>query len=88
MVRLLRFFTKIRARSRRCSSFSANGHAPLACSVASALAAAHCRCQPFAGRNVPPIEGNIDFNRLVQITTPILIQRWRYENPLKSRGFR
>ena len=72
MVRLLRFFTKIRARSRRCSSFSANGHAPLACSIASALAAARCRYQPFAGMNAPTTEGNIVFNRLMQVESYIL----------------
>ena len=32
-----------------CSSFSAKGHARLACSVASALATAHSRYHPFAG---------------------------------------
>ena len=32
-----------------CSSFSAKGHARLACSVVNALATAHSRCHPFAG---------------------------------------
>ncbi len=31
---------------------SAKGHAPLTCSVASALTTVHCRCQPFAGKRV------------------------------------
>ena len=48
MYRLLRLFYKVRARSRRCSSFSAKSHARLACSVVYALATARCRYQLFA----------------------------------------
>ena len=47
--RLLRFFIeKIAARSCRCSSFSAKGHARLACSVVNILMTAHSCCLFFA----------------------------------------
>ena len=50
---LLRFsFAKKNIRPLPCSSFSAKSHARLTCSVASALATAHCRYQLFAG-NAP-----------------------------------
>ena len=68
------FCKNVRARSRRCSSFSAKSHACFGCSVASAPAAARCRNQPLAGRHTPPVEGNAVFNRLTQTER---IQTWR-----------
>ena len=55
LYRLLRFFTKIRAHLRRCSSFAQKVTLRLACSVTSALAMARCRYQPFAGSRVQPL---------------------------------
>ena len=46
--RLLRLFSKVRACSFRCSSFSAKSRVRVACSVASALITVRCRYQPFA----------------------------------------
>ncbi len=43
------FFKKSPARSFRCVSFSAKGHARLICSLVNALTTALCRYQPFAG---------------------------------------
>ena len=48
LYRLLRFFTKIRARSRCCSSFSAKDLAPFACSFVNALTTAPGRYYSFA----------------------------------------
>ena len=50
LYRLLRFFIKIRARSRRCSSLSQK--VTLTCSVVNALTTALCRYQLFASSRV------------------------------------
>ena len=47
--RLLRLFSKVRACSFRCSSFSAKGRVRVACSLAGALTTALAHYQPFAG---------------------------------------
>ena len=48
-----------------CSSFSAKGHARLACSAQSALATAHSRYHPFAGNK--NLRFSIETDRLSQI---------------------
>ena len=47
--RLLRLFSKVRACSFRCSSFSAKGRVRVACSLVNALTTALAHYQPFAG---------------------------------------
>ena len=47
--RLLRLFSKVKACSFRCSSFSAKGRVRVACSLAGALTTALAHYQPFAG---------------------------------------
>ena len=47
--RLLRLFSKVRAYSFRCSSFSAKGRVRVACSLVNALTTALAHYQPFAG---------------------------------------
>jgi len=46
---LLRLFSKVRACSFRCSSFSAKGRVRVACSLVNALTTALAHYQPFAG---------------------------------------
>mgnify|MGYP001661838143 CR=1 FL=1 len=66
---------KVRARSRRCSSFSAKSHACFGCSVASALTTPPLRYQLFAVRR--PLVGvslpqrNIDFNRPLHVSKEV-----------------
>ena len=47
LYRLLWFFSKIRVRSYRCSSFFVKRHAQLSCSVVNALTTARCRYHLF-----------------------------------------